>query len=410
MKELLETYRHEMEEELSAILSFWLTHTIDQQHGGYVGRIDHQGKIYADAPKGSVLNSRILWTFSAAYRHTKNNLYLEAAKRACHYLLHHFIDKEYGGVYWTVDAKGEPLDTKKQIYALSFAVYGLTEFYRATGDAEALKAAQGLYSDIITHSHDREQGGYIEALSREWQELGDLRLSAKDANERKSMNTHLHVLEAFANLYRVAPNQQLKGELTELVRLFLDHIIDPNDAHLVLFFDDNWQRRSGIVSYGHDIEAAWLVQEAAELLDDKALLEEVKEASLRLANAAAEGLDEDGGLWYEYDTEKDHWIRQKHSWPQAEAMVGFLNAAGISGDEKYIEQSWRSWKFVQAHIRDEKGGEWFWGIEADGSPMTAEDKAGIWKCPYHNSRACLEVIHRIDKIFAAKTLAKHEKL
>ena len=389
-----------MEQELEEILSYWLKNTIDQEHGGFAGRIDHDNRIYTEAPKGSVLNSRILWTFSAAYRHTKKEEYLDAARRAFHYLLNYFIDKEYGGVYWSVDAWGQPLDTKKQIYALSFAIYGLTEFYRASGEPQALEAALQLHHDIITHSYDPVHGGYIEALTRDWKEIGDQRLSAKDANERKSMNTHLHVLEAFANLYIVAPRAVLKDQLAELVNIFLDHIIDKKSGHLILFFDDAWEPRSQVVSYGHDIEAAWLLQEAAELLDDGQLLREVKEQSLRLAQAASRGLDDDGGLWYEYDAAGEHWIRQKHSWPQAEAMVGFLNAGEIRKDEKLMERSWRSWKFVQAHIRDQKSGEWYWGIEEDGTPMTAEDKVGIWKCPYHNSRACLEVIHRLNRVLA----------
>jgi len=394
--EIASTYRSEMEQELEAILAYWLEHAVDRQGAGFVGRIDEENRIYTGDPKGSVLNSRILWTFSAAYTHTKRPQYLEAARRAFDYLINYFTDKQYGGVYWTVDADGKPLDDKKQIYALAFAVYGLSEYYRATHEPAALEAALRLHRDIVEHSYDPVHGGYIEALARDWQPLGDLRLSAKDANEPKSMNTHLHVLEAFANLYSVAPTAELRGQLDDLLRIFLDHIIDKESGHLVLFFDDAWQRRSGLMSYGHDVEAAWLLEEAAKLLDDEALLQEVKDASLRLATAAARGLDDDGGLWYEYDPAHDHLIRQKHSWPQAEAMVGFLNAALLGGGDQWMECSWRSWQFVKQHIRDKKGGEWYWGVEADGGPMKGQDKVGIWKCPYHNTRACLEVIRRLE--------------
>jgi mannobiose 2-epimerase len=398
MRERLERYRKEMEQELEAILSYWITFTIDTENGGFVGKIDHSNTIHAEAPKGSVLNSRILWTFSAAYNLTGKQEYLSIAERSFQYLTGYFIDKEFGGVYWTVDYKGQPLDTKKQIYALSFAVYGLSEFYHASKNEKALQAAVDIYSDIVKHSYDEKNGGYIEALTRDWKEMGDLRLSAKDANEKKSMNTHLHVLEAFVNLYRVYPNEILKEQVKELICLFSDHIISQQTDHLVLFFDDEWNERSGVISYGHDIEAAWLVQEAAETIDDKLLLLKIKNRSLALAKAAAKGLDEDGGLWYEYDPEHHHLIKQKHSWPQAEAMIGFFNAWQNTGDEKYLKQSLQSWEFVKKYIHDKNCGEWYWGVNEDYSPMNKEDKAGIWKCPYHNTRACIEIINRINSL------------
>jgi cellobiose epimerase len=398
MKQVLEQYRKEMRQELDAILAYWMKFTIDKEEGGFVGKIDHNNKIYPDAPKGSVLNSRILWTFSAAYTLTKKQEYLVIAERAFKYLVDYFVDKEFGGVFWIVDYKGQPLDTKKQIYALSFAVYGLSEFYRASKNEIALQYAIDIYNEIVKHSYDEKNGGYLEALTREWKEINDLRLSAKDANEKKSMNTHLHVLEAFVNLHRVSPTELLKVQLHELIRLFTENIISGKTNHLVLFFDDEWNERSQIVSYGHDVEAAWLIQEAAEVIDDNSLLLNVKERSLALAKAAAKGLDVDGGLWYEYDPEQHHLIKQKHSWPQAEAMIGFFNAWQNSGDETYLEQSLKSWEFVKKYIHDKTSGEWYWGVNEDYSPMNKEDKVGIWKCPYHNSRACIEIINRINSI------------
>jgi len=398
MKELLEQYRNEMKQELEAILAYWMKFTIDQANGGFVGKIDHDNKIYPDAPKGSVLNSRILWTFSAAYNLTKKPEYLAIADRAFRYFTEHFIDKEFGGVYWTVDHKGSPLDTKKQIYALSFAVYGLTEFYRTSKNERALQSALNIYDDVVRHSYDEKNGGYLEALARDWKEIGDLRLSAKDANEKKSMNTHLHVLEAFVNLHRVSPTESLIVQLHELIRLFTENIISKKTNHLVLFFDDEWNERSQVISYGHDIEAAWLVQEAAEIIEDRSLLSKVKERSLALIKAAEEGLDKDGGLWYEYDPEQHHLIKQKHSWPQAEAMIGFFNAWQNTGDERFLNQSLNSWEFVKQYMHDKACGEWYWGVNEDYSPMNKEDKAGIWKCPYHNSRACIEIIKRTNSI------------
>lgn len=387
-----------MQQELEDILAYWIKFTMDEKHGGFVGKIDHYNNVYTEAPKGSVLNARILWTFSAAYHLTKKQEYLAVAERAFHYFTEHFIDKEFGGVYWTVDYKGQPLDTKKQIYALSFAVYGLSEFYCATKNKNALQAAINIYNDIVKHSYDKKYGGYFEALTREWKEIDDLRLSTKDANEKRSMNTHLHVLEAFANFYRVDANEILKQQLNELVQIFLNHIVSSKTNHLILFFDEQWKERSEIISYGHDIEAAWLIQEAAELVNNELSLMSVKKRSIQIAKAAEEGLDDDGGLWYEYNPGQNHLIRQKHSWPQAEAMIGFFNTWQNTGEEKYLKQSLKSWEFVKKYMHDQNCGEWYWGVHEDYSPMKQEDKVGIWKCPYHNSRACIEIINRINSL------------
>lgn len=385
--------------ELQDILEYWQKNTIDATHGGFYGRIDNDNTIFKEAPKGAVLNSRILWSFSAAYNLTKKPDYLQAAERVFTYLCDHFIDKEFGGVYWTVDFRGNPLDTKKQIYALAFAVYGLSEFYISSKNEEAKELAIELHNKILEYSYDKQNGGYIEALSRDWKEIADLRLSKKDANEKKSMNTHLHVLEAFSNLYRIWANEKLQERITELIYIFLNHIIDPEMHHLILFFDEKWNKKSHIISYGHDIEAAWLIEEATLLTGNTSLIKQVKKQSVELATAAIDGLDADGGLWYEYDIDKDDLIKEKHSWPQAEAMVGFFNAWQITGDETFLQQSLKSWQFIQKHILDKKNGEWFWGIKENKSVMD-EDKAGIWKCPYHNSRACIELIKRIKNIIS----------
>lgn len=391
---MLQQFKEDLENELQSILDFWQNKTIDDLNGGFVGRIDNSDKIITDAPKGCVLNSRILWTFSAAYDLTKSETYLKTAERAFEYLRDHFIDKEYGGVYWTVDYKGNPLDTKKQIYALAFAIYGLSEYYINSKNQQALDIAVELYNCILKHSYDVENGGYLEALTRDWKEIDNLRLSDKDANEKKSMNTHLHLLEAFANLYRAWKNEELEEKISELIYIFLNHIIDPETHHLILFFDEKWNPKSQIVSYGHDIEASWLIEEAAKIIGNEPLLQQVRDQSVNLAIAASDGLDTDGGLWYEYDLQKDDLIKEKHWWPQAEAMVGFFNAWKITGVERFLNRSLASWNFILEGILDKKNGEWFWGIHADNTVIN-EDKMGIWKCPYHNSRACMELIKRI---------------
>ncbi len=395
MKVDLSVYKQETEKELDDILSYWIKHAMDMEHGGFYGKIDNENRTYPDSPKGSVLNSRILWAFSAAYNLTKKHQYLVAAKRACDYTLDHFIDNQYGGVYWSVDYTGKMLDGRKQIYGLAFCIYGLSEYYKSSGDKNILQAAVELFKKIEQYSFDKNQKGYYEAFSRDWELLADLRLSNKDANEKKTMNTHLHIIEAYSNLFEVWADEWLKTQIENLLEVFLKYIIDPKTGHLNLFFDEQWNKKLNIISYGHDIEAAWLLLQCAEKIKSHKFIEETKKTAITVTNALAEGLDGDGGLWYEFDKDQNHLILEKHSWPQAEAMIGFMNAYQISQDETYLEKSFNSWQFIKHHIKDTENGEWFWGVNQDNSIMQGKDKAGFWKCPYHNTRACLEIINRI---------------
>ncbi|MBO7499172.1 MAG: AGE family epimerase/isomerase, partial [Bacteroidaceae bacterium] len=247
------------------ILPFWMTRMPDPR-GGFYGRIDGLGNVHPEAEKGAILNARILWTFSAAYRVLGDPAYFDMATRAKCALLDNFFDPEFGGVYWSLHPDGTPKDTKKQIYALGFAIYGLSEYARATGDKSALAHAIKLFFDIENHSFDTERNGYFEAFTREWGEIADMRLSDKDANERKTMNTHLHILEPYTNLYRVWPDARLAAAIRNLIDIFVDRILDPQTFHLRLFFDDDWNSKVDATSYGHDIEASWLIHEAALVL------------------------------------------------------------------------------------------------------------------------------------------------
>ncbi|MFD1257814.1 AGE family epimerase/isomerase [Mucilaginibacter terrae] len=393
---ILNIYKDEVTTELHNILNYWMQYTPDYENGGYYGKIDHQNTVHIYAPKGCVMHARILWSFSAAYNYEAKGSYLLHAKRAFNYILNHFIDPLCGGVYWTVAYNGEPLDTKKQVYANAFVIYAMAEYYRASANNVAKETAIELYRLLIAKSYDSELTGYFEAFTREWKPIGDLRLSVKDANEKKTMNTHLHVLEAYANLYRIWPDRELKVQITNLLYNFLDHIINLKTGHLGLFFNELWDLKSDTISYGHDIEAAWLLLEAAEVIEDKVLASQLKLVGIKMADAALEGMDEDFGLWYEYEPSQKHLIRQKHWWVQSEAMVGFFNAWQITGDTRYADISVNNWNFVKEHILDKKSGEWVWGIYADNALMPGQDKVGIWKCPYHNSRACIEIIKRIS--------------
>ncbi|WP_375434201.1 AGE family epimerase/isomerase [uncultured Hymenobacter sp.] len=384
-------------QELDRILSYWSTYMPDEAHGGFYGQLTAENEVVAQAPKGSVLNARILWTFSAAYRHEPRPESLVLATRAFEYIEQHFIDSEHGGVYWSVDYLGAPLDTKKQMYALAFTLYGLVEYYAASGNERALTYAQALFHTIETYSFDQEHGGYLEALARNWGPVADLRLSDKDANEKKTMNTHLHVLEAYTNLYRHWPDALLQTQIRKLLAVFAEHLINPVTHHLHLFLDEQWQVKSTVVSFGHDIEASWLLLEAAEVLGDEPLIHQFRQVAVDMATAAARGLDATGGLNYEFDPALNHWIPEKHWWVQAEAMVGFLNAYQVSGSQYFYDLFLGVWNFTEQHILDYKSGEWLWGVNEDLTAMPGEDKAGFWKCPYHNGRACLELLARLPQ-------------
>ena len=405
------------------ILRFWLDKMQDQEHGGFYGRIDGSGVLHPEAEKGAILNARILWSFSAAYRVLGNLEYLEMATRAKDYIIEHFIDKEYGGVYWSLDYKGNPLDTKKQFYAIGFVIYGLTEYARATGDREALEYALDLYDCIEEHAFDREHNGYIEACTREWGEIADMRLSELDANYPKSQNTHLHIIEPYTNLLRclkelhaqescdyvpvlgsvlpvgvTIPMETMMAvevSLRNLIDIFTDRILNPETHHLDLFFEMDWTRGAGhLESYGHDIECSWLMHEAALVLGDQKVLAKVEPIVREVAKASEKGLRPDGSMIHEANLDTGHVDDDLHWWVQAENVVGWYNLWQHFGDEDALKKAVRCWQYIKDNLVDTINGEWFWSRHPDGTLNTVDDKAGFWKCPYHNSRMCLEAIER----------------
>ena len=387
---------------LNNILSYWMDKMQDETAGGFLGRRDGYDQVDPTAGKAIILNTRILWTYSEAARiladHLPDKKELTGrcramADRAFHYITSRFFDPEHGGVYWMLDPDGSPAETKKQIYAQAFCLYALVAYHRLTGDEQALEQSMSLFRLIEQHSHDPQFGGYLEAFDREWRLLEDLRLSEKDANEKKTMNTHLHVLEAYTALYRVWKDPLLEQRLKELVRVFLDLIIG-DDHHFRLFFDEQWNERPHPVSYGHDIEGSWLIHEAALVTGDQDLISLSGAVAVAMASRAIEeGLDDDGGLMNEgvkgmvTDTDK-HW------WPQSEAIVGCVNAWQLTGDPGWIDMASRVWTFISDKLIDRENGEWHWRVDRAGRVCRDEDKAGPWKCPYHNGRAALEVLER----------------
>ncbi len=395
----LEKLKAEVKEELvNNILPFWSGKMIDSKDGGFYGRIDGSGRVYDDADKGCVLNARILWTFSSAFRILKNPEYLKTAERSKDYLINHFFDKEYGGVFWLLDHKGNIKDGKKQIYAQAFAIYGLTEYYRVTNDSKCLNKSIELFRLIEKYSFDIKLEGYFEAFSREWGALDDLRLSTKDANEKKTMNTHLHVLEAYTNLYRIWKDDLLKKQLYSLINVFTEKIVNSRTFNLNMFFDEEWNDKTDLISYGHNIESSWLIYEAALVIGDEAIISKVKKICLRIAEASKDGIMQDGSMIYENFFNSGQIDYDRHWWVQAETVVGFLNAWTLSGEKEYLDLSLAAWRFISDHLVDRKNGEWFWSVDKNLKPNLKEDKAGFWKCPYHDSRMCLEIIERQDAI------------
>jgi len=341
------------------------------------------------------LNARILWTFSAAYKQTKNQTHFELAQRAYQYLITYFYDKLNKGFYWLLSPDGKVIDGKKHIYSQTFVIYGLSEYYTISHDQNALDLAIEIYHLIVEKSKDLVNGGYTEAFSADWKELSDLRLSDKDVNVQKTMNTHLHIVEAFANLYESWADEELKSEIISILYLINEKFIDHKSGHLKLFFDNKWQDHTDVISYGHDVEASWLLLRCAEIVEDDKLIEVYKEVAIKLMDSSISAIDADGGLWYEKGINSGVLIKEKHWWPQSEFVIGAMNAYQLTSDIRYLNYCQNNWTFLKNHIKDPTG-EWYWGIDTDGHQMKNQDKVGFWKCPYHNVRMCLELINRIN--------------
>ena len=418
--------RQEMQDVLeNNILHLWQTKMVDRENGGFYGRIDGHNVLHPEAEKGAILNARILWSFSAAYRVMRKPEYLEMATRARDYFIEHFIDTEFGGVFWSVDYKGNPLDTKKQFYAIGFAIYGLSEYARATGDREALDYALQLYDCIEEHALDREHNGYIEACTREWGKIADMRLSELDANFPKSQNTHLHIIEPYTNLLRCLKEMHaqescdyvpvlgsvlpigvsvpmetmisVEASLRNIIGIFTDRILNPETHHLDLFFEMDWTRGAGhLESYGHDIECSWLMHEAALVLGDEKVLRKVEDIVRLVAKASEKGLRPDGSMIHEANLDTGRADDDLHWWVQAENVVGWFNLWQHFGDEEALERAERCWTYIKEQLIDWENGEWYWSRRPAGWLNLDDDKAGFWKCPYHNSRMCLEIIERTE--------------
>ena len=392
-------YRTRIEQELRHnILPFWIERVARPGETGFLGSLTNDLQVDDRTERGALLTTRILWTYAAADHAYGDREYRAMADRAYDDLESHFADSKHGGYIWAIGPDGSPQGDRKQVYGQAFAIYALSEYHRATGLKRPLQQAIATYRLLEEHARDREAGGYGEAYGRTWAQIADVRLSAVDLNSPKSQNTMLHVMEAYTNLLAVWPDPELRQSLHDLVEVMLSRIINPQTHHLGLFFSRDWALESDRISFGHDIEAAWLLCAAAEQIGNPALLARVRAEAMQIAAVTrSEGMDGDGGLFNE-GSPQGISNTNKEWWPQAEAVVGFLNATEISGDLSYLDTTLRSWDFIEAHIIDHQHGEWFRGVTRDHQVLTGEMKVSFWKCPYHNGRACLEAVRRLDRI------------
>jgi cellobiose epimerase len=379
------------------ILSYWTRYTIDNTYGGFYGRIDENNAIDDKADKGLILNARILWTFSAASLFYENREYKALADRAYQYIMKYFYDSESKGFYWKINYKGEPVETKKQIYAQAFVIYALSEYYKLTHEQNILDFAAETFEMIEKYSFDKNKKGYFEAFDRQWRTMDDLRLSAKDMNEKKTMNTHLHVLEAFSNLYKVYRNENLKNSIINLLEVYDKYIIDQSFHHYNLFFDEDWKVKSNQISFGHDIEGSWLMLEAAEVIEDPALIKKFQKIAINMADSCIMGITEKGALSQDAERGKINLSNETEWWVVAEAVVGFLNAYFLTTNIEFLKIAYNNALFIQDYIIDKNFGEWCSLADIQGNIIKGHDKIGFWKCPYHNSRMCLEILSRIHK-------------
>ncbi|CDF80803.1 N-acylglucosamine 2-epimerase [Formosa agariphila KMM 3901] len=395
--EEISQFKLELSSELDALLSYWATTVRDVEYKGFFGEINSSGTIDKKATRGVVLNTRILWAFAAGYNRTQKEEYKQIAEEQFIYIIENFWDSENEGVIWEIDCDGNPVNTRKQAYAQGFAIYGFSEFYRATGNELSLDLSIKLYNILQDKFWDKEHLGYIEALQKDWSIIQDMRLSDKDLNVPKSMNTHLHILEPYTNLYRVWSDGSLKNSIQDLISIFQNIIVDKDTGHFNLFFGQNWKSKSKTISYGHDIEGAWLLHEAAIEINEPKVIESIKKTSLRLVDITCnEGMGQDGSIFNE--SEEGIIDKDKHWWVQAEGLVGLIDAYEISGDATYFYKAVKLWAYIKTYIRDIKEGEWYWRVDIENKPILSEYKIGFWKCPYHNSRALIELLNRLDKI------------
>ena len=375
------------------ILPYWSERVYDKTTNSFHGRIDADNVVHPNSDRSSILYTRIVYTYAAAYAFSNDKSLISPLNAAVNVLDNDFTDAENGGLYWMIHQNGTPSDPKKHVYAQSFGIYAFSTLFSATGDQKALKKAIALFDLIEKHAFIKKQNAYHEAFDQFWNPIFDVRLANDDAKEPRSTNTHLHILEAYSSLYSIWPNEKLKTRLEILIRVFLEKIYNESEKCFYTFFDEEWNPRSTVYSYGHDIETIWLLLQATKVIQDTELEIRCEIVAKNVASMVLEqamnskigGIYNSGEKGFPLDTDM-HW------WSQAEAVVGFLHVYLLTRDEVYLDAVESVWKTIQRYIIDHEAGEWHFRVDQDGNPYKLEDKVGPWKCPYHTARACLMVV------------------
>lgn len=388
----MEKFYQEVERELNEhILPFWMK-LKDKQNGGFYGEVDVDLTLNKQADKGGIATARFLWTFSAAYRITHNSLYLEYADHLYDFLINKLYDYDNLGLYWSVDYQGNPKDTRKHVYVQSFGIYALSEYYRVTKNEAALNLAMELFRLIEEKGFSKATNAYMEEFDKKWTLVPNEMLSENNVLADITMNTHIHVLEAYTNLYKAWPNQYLKERLVSLLDVHYKYIYNHETSYLDVFFDNKWDSILDIQSFGHDIEASWLINAAMDVIGVKN--EDYSKMITDIAyNILNNALQDDGSLMNErvngkVDTTRIWWV-------QAETIVGFYNAFEKTKDRKFLEAVKGLWNYIKENIVDKRpNSEWYWSVDEFGNPST-KNIGDPWKASYHNSRFCLELIERV---------------
>lgn len=395
----VERIRGECSRELHNIVEWWSKYVVDVDSRQIAGEVDDENNINKHANKSAVFSTRLLWFFSEAGRVVQNELCFESANLIYEFLNRNFLDTTHGGIYWEIDSKGKVVNPRKQVYAQAFYIYALCSYYRLIGNKDALEQALSIFALIESRAHDDVKEGYVEALNFEWGPQEDVRLSDKEPNLPKTMNTHLHVLEAYTSLHTVNPDVNTALSLNRILNYFLDYLINADAGHLRMFFDNDWNDLSSCYSYGHDIECSWLLWEAVETLNERQLYDRVRPLVVRIAETCLrEGSGDYGELLDGFDFSTQKPTLEHIWWVQAEALVGYLNAYQLSRQESFARAFINSWKFINKYQKNSRYGEWHWFSEIDLKNVQQHYKAGFWKAPYHNGRAMMEVTRRLSNV------------
>lgn len=377
------------------IIPFWKK-LRDDTYGGYYGYLSYDLKLEKEAEKGCILNSRITWFFANAYTLLQDESLLEEARHGYEFLKEHCLDQENGGIYWSLNYDGTPKDTTKHTYNQAFCIYALSSYYEASGEKEALDLALQLFSLIEEKCTD--EIGYLEAFTRDFKPESNEKLSENGVMAEKTMNTLLHVFEAYTELYRVSKNEKVKQCLEWILEIFTQKVYNPKLHRQEVFFDKNYQTILDLYSYGHDIETAWLLDRGVEVLGEelyrkrihpitKDLTKQIYKIAFdgrSLANECDRGVVNENRVW----------------WVQAEALIGFLNGYQKEPEQKeYLDAAFAEWEFIKQYVKDKReGSEWYWMVQRNGKPIEGEPIVEPWKCPYHNGRMCIEVIRRVEQM------------